>query len=450
MAAPAGQVLRARAERAVQVERRDRAARADPAFLPGREQHDGPAEALDEPRGDDSDHAPMPVLAREHVAAAALRRLGPLANLRDRLAKDALLDGLAVAVQGLELAGEALRFGRVVGQEHLERGARMAEPSGGVDPRREPEAELAGLDRRRIDARGLHERAQPGTGRLGQAAQAGRDQVAVLVHERDDVGDRRQRDQVEPPLQVGGGERLEELPDDAGAAELLEWVVGRARRNDRAVRERLARPVMVGDDDAEPARLGGLDLGDGRDPAVHGEEKPAALVGEPFERLAGDAVALLEAAREVPVDVCAEVAQRGDRERGRADPVHVVVAVHADPASGGDRLADRVTGLLHRAEQERIVAGIGRAQERACLRRVSVPPPDEDARSRLAEVEGRRQGPHLSAGAGTDRPRALVHGIQSGGSVGRRPVHRPQAPAASICPGHPRRRQPAPRRAVLV
>ena len=67
---------------------------------------------------------------------------------------------------------------------------------------------------------------------------------------------------------------------------------------------------MVGDDDLEPARLRRGDLGDGGDPAVDGEQEPAALLREPRDRLARDAVALLEAARQVPVDLGAELAQR--------------------------------------------------------------------------------------------------------------------------------------------
>ena len=66
------------------------------------------------------------------------------------------------------------------------------------------------------------------------------------------------------------------------------------------------------------------------------QPSPASRV----ERLAGDAVALLEAARQVPVDLGAELAEDEDGERRRADPVDVVVAVDADPRPGRDRGAD--------------------------------------------------------------------------------------------------------------
>ena len=101
-------------------------------------------------------------------------------------------------------------------------------------------------------------------------------------------------------LAVRAEQRLAELVDDAGAAELRERVVGRARGDDRAVGQRLAGPVVVGDDDVEPARARLGDLLDRGDAAVDGQDEPAALVGEPREGLALEAVALLEAARQVP------------------------------------------------------------------------------------------------------------------------------------------------------
>ena len=77
MAAEALQMLRARAERAVQVEgRRSSGPSPSSRRRPG-DQDDGPVEALDQPRGDDPDDAFMPVLAPDHVAPAAALRLGP-------------------------------------------------------------------------------------------------------------------------------------------------------------------------------------------------------------------------------------------------------------------------------------------------------------------------------------------------------------------------------------
>src|SRR5713101_7593927 len=103
----------------VEVEGRDRAARALPVALGARDEHDRSVVQVDEPRRDDADHALVPALARDDVRAAALVRLGPFLDLRCGLAEDASLDGLALAIQLLELVREAARLVGVVGQEQL-------------------------------------------------------------------------------------------------------------------------------------------------------------------------------------------------------------------------------------------------------------------------------------------------------------------------------------------
>ena len=67
-----------------------------------RDQDDGPVELLDEPRGDDADHAFVPVLAGDDVCAPLPVLLGPRLDLGDRLAHDAALDRLPLLVQLLE------------------------------------------------------------------------------------------------------------------------------------------------------------------------------------------------------------------------------------------------------------------------------------------------------------------------------------------------------------
>ncbi len=134
-------------------------------------------------------------------------------------------------------------------------------------------------------------------------------------------------------------------------------------------RQRLAGPVMVGDDhvDAEPQRL--LHLGDGGDAAVDGENELHALLGEARDRRARDAVPLLEPTREVPDDVGAELAEGQRRERRRADPVDVVVAVHADPLSAFDSGSEPLDGCRHVTEEERIVRDSLGIEERPRRRR---------------------------------------------------------------------------------
>jgi hypothetical protein len=102
----------------------------------------------------------VPAFAGDDVAAAAAARLGPRLDLVDRLAQDALLDGLPLPVQRLELLGEPLRLGVVLGQEQRERGLGPAQPAGRVDARREPEPDRALVDGGRVDPGDAHQRAE--------------------------------------------------------------------------------------------------------------------------------------------------------------------------------------------------------------------------------------------------------------------------------------------------
>ena len=167
--------------------------------------------------------------------------------------------------------------------------------------------------------------------------------------------------------------------------------------------------MVVGDDHVEAERTCLRDLVDRGDAAVHRQHEAAVFTRETRERLAGEAVALLEPAGQVPVDVGAQPAQNGDRKRRRADAVDVVVAVHADAPSGLDRPAEERTRLLHVAQERDVVARPLGGEKGSCSRRIAVAPPDEHARRRLADGKLLGEGANLAAGARTERPSALVH-----------------------------------------
>ena len=392
----------------MQVERRDRPSRPLPRAVAAGDHHDRPVEPLHEPRRDDPDHTLVPAFAGEDVGALPLFRFRPLADLRDRLTEDPVLDLLPFAVELLELGGEPRSLVTIFRQQQLERLCGVAEPPGRVDAWCEPEADGAGVDRCRIDARRAHQRLEPGLLRAGERAEPRRRECAILVEQRHDIGDRGQRDQVEVAVDVGS-ERGEQLVRDARAAQLGERVPRRPRRHDRAVGQRLARPVVVGDDHVEPEPASFSDLVDGGDPAVHGQHERDAVLRQARERLAGHPVAFVEAAGQVPLDVRPELAQARDRECGRADAVDVVVAVHADALPGGDRRADPVARGRAVAEQARVVARRFGGEERTRRLGVAEPAPDEDAGSDPADPERRREGARLTVRAGTDRPAALLH-----------------------------------------
>ena len=351
----------------------------------------------------------MPVLAPDHVATPTLLRLRPRLDLGDGRAQDPVLDRLPVLVQDLELAGEPLCLLGVGREQQLEGGVGAAEAAGGIDPRSEPEADGGGVDGRGVDPGVPHQRLEPRALRARERAEPGDRERAVLVEQRDDVGDRRERDEVEIRRDVDA-ERLRELADDTGAAELRERIVRRPRRHDRTVGQCVAGPVVVGDDHVEPARLRRGNLLHRRDPAVDSHEQAATLVGEPGDRVAGDAVALLEAARQMPLDLGAELPQGQDGERRGADAVDVVVAVDADPLPAGDRGADPLDRDRHVAEQERIVRLDLAGDERPRLREVAIPAPDENRRGDLTEFERVRERLDIGVLARIDRPGTILHG----------------------------------------
>ena len=180
----------------------------------------------------------MPVLAPEDVAppSALLRR--QRLDERDRLTDDAILHGLALPVQLLELGCELLGPCLVLGEDQLEGGIGAAQPARGVDARRESEADRGGVDRRRVDMGAPHERLQPGPPCGRERSEPRCREGAVLVEQRDDVRDGRERDEVELASNrraVRAEQRLAELEDDPGPAELRERVVGRPGGDDRAV-----------------------------------------------------------------------------------------------------------------------------------------------------------------------------------------------------------------------
>ena len=121
MPAEALEVLAAGREAGVQVVGRDRAAAALAALAVERDQDDRARVAVDEPRGDDADHALVPALpgGDEH-AVAALERPAAL-DLGGGRAQDRVLDALALAVALLDLLGQRLRLGARGREQEVER-----------------------------------------------------------------------------------------------------------------------------------------------------------------------------------------------------------------------------------------------------------------------------------------------------------------------------------------
>ncbi len=191
------------AERGVEVEG-DRAARSLPACLAARDEHDRPVVALDEPRRDDADHAlvPAPRPRRRSPGGAA----APPARTRSARRPSA---GCAPRPPGAP--GSAPRARPRDASPHRRSSVRSSSSAVSGRPSR-PAALIRGARRKptapastvgRIDRGAAHQRPQPGLLRPRERSQAGDRERAVLVEQRDDVGDRGERHEVER----GGGRR---------------------------------------------------------------------------------------------------------------------------------------------------------------------------------------------------------------------------------------------------
>ena len=167
--------------------------------------------------------------------------------------------------------------------------------------------------------------------------------------------------------------------------------------------------MVVGDDDVDAELAGPRDLRDGGDAAVDGDDEIDPVGRELLDRLEREAVALVEPARQAPVDRRAELPQDEDADGGRGDPVDVVVAVHADALSRGDRGADAVDGGSHVAERQRVVTGVVGLEECARFDGVVEAAPDEHGGRRLAHSQLPGEGLDPRPVARSGDPAAILH-----------------------------------------
>ena len=113
-----------------------------------------------------------------------------------------LLDGLALAVEPFELGGDARGLRRIVGQQQPRAEVGAPDASAGIDARPEQEAEVPGLGRSG-EARGIHQRGQSDVVAPAHGDQALDDEGAIEARERNHVGDRAERDEIEQAEEIG-------------------------------------------------------------------------------------------------------------------------------------------------------------------------------------------------------------------------------------------------------
>ncbi len=186
-------------------------------------------------------------------------------------------------------------------------------------------------------------------------------------------------------------QRLRQLERDAGAAEvlILRLAVG-AARIDHGVRrrQRVARQVVVGDDDVDPGGTGGGDRGDCRNAAVarHDQAGTDALRFRQARR--PEVVAIADAVGDERMHRGTGAAKNAREHGRRALAVHVVVAVHQDRLLFTDRAHQQPHGDRHVGPAMRVgeALEVG-AQERFCRLGGCQPALHENRGERVGDLE---------------------------------------------------------------
>ena len=336
-----------------------------------------------------------------------------LGDLRLGLEEDALLDVAALGVGPVELVGDSLRSLGVLGQDELEPGVRALQAAGRVDARRQPEADRGRVEPRRVHARDAHERPQAGLARRRERAQPIPHEPAVLAGQLHHVGHGGQRHKVQVLGRGRRAQRLRELQRHAGGAQVRARVAAQRRVDDGRVGQAAVRTrrVVVGHDDVHARRARRGDLVDRRDGAVGGHQQGRAARRQALHRARVEPVAVLQAARQVPVGVAAQRAQRAHEDRRRADAVGVVVAVDGDRRTGLQVLAHDGHRRVDAGEGVRRMRLVGR-QPRPRGGRVGEPAPHQHLRDDVADAELDLQPRHRlgRAGGNVETARGGGHG----------------------------------------
>ena len=194
------------------------------------------------------------------------------------------------------------------------------------------------------------------------------DEGAIQADERHDVGDRRQRDEIERGEEIG---RLAVVPetglpqgaierdqghrDHAGGAEIAEAgeiVLPVGIDDGQRGRQRFRRLMMVEHDDVEPEppRLGERLMADRA--AVDRHQQARALGGEAGDRLDIGAVAFGDAIGDVNKRLAAASVEEFGDQRRAAGAVDVVIAEDRDPFALHRGARQTLRRRLHVAQDE--------------------------------------------------------------------------------------------------
>ncbi len=321
MPAVAGEQIAAGRQRAVQIEVGNGPAGPLPALAIERDEHGRPARLLDEPGRDDADDPRVPAFLGEHdpVGGIEVRRIELAACLVQRRA----VQFLAPAVQLLQIAGDPVSVRFILGREQLNALDPAIEAAHRVQAGRDGESHAAGRDRLAFETRRTHQSPQAGVLRLGQQPEAVADEDAILPAERRDIGDRRQRDEIEQREDRSGrssqpgGERQRELEHDARGGQVLVGIpatVAFGIEHGEGARQRATGQVVVGDDDVDARGIQSIDRRMRIGATVGRDDQSRPRVARGGDARGAEIVPIGKAMGDKRDDASAESAQRSDQE----------------------------------------------------------------------------------------------------------------------------------------
>ena len=254
--------------------------------------------ALNHARGRDPHHARMPSLAGQHQPGRGGELLGelpagPLGGIEHRPLRIAPL-----AVGPIQLGRDRRCPLAVRGQHQLHSGVGAVEASGGIDPGGDPEGQIALVEADGLRGGRSTQGPKPGAPRPSGDGKARANERAILAAQRDEVGDRGQRHEVELALGlVRPQERGRELVGDAGRAELPARIAAHTRVKDGTVGQSVPRLVVVCDDHLESGAVRGGDLIGAPDPAVGRQQEAGAAGRQPLHPSVGQPIPVAQAGR---------------------------------------------------------------------------------------------------------------------------------------------------------
>ncbi len=261
--------------------------------------------------------------------------------------------------------------------------------------------------RRAVGAGHIEQRGKAGPPARAHQSEALDDKGAVEAGQLRHIGDRRQRDEIEPGQEIGLRPRFvpksvlaqqpvhsdERHEDDARGAELAEAgeIILPVRIDDERIGQMFRRLMMIEHDriEAEAPRLSERLMA--HRAAIDGDEKFRACLGERRDRLHIRAVAFENAVGNMDEERRAGAAEKIGEKRRRTGAVDIIIAEDGDRLAVLDRArqAARPPASYRRAHRDPASAGAGSGRDAA-------PPPPAGRRGRRARAPEDRNG-HVAA-----------------------------------------------------